>query len=133
MLDLMETFRVSLENGNYSRLHELASDGSRIPVVVDEVKALVVALDAKNWTSKAQKWIPNNVDSKKGKLGELREHLRKVSFLRAGLPIAEEGLAWKLECETELSDNYHCCRLLVRKGTLTFIRSFGWFFSGAND
>lgn len=104
-LELMESFRVSLQSGNYSKLHELASDGSRIPVDVDAIKLLQVALDAKNWTSKAQKWIPSNPESKKGKLFDLREHIEKASMLREKLPLPEEGKsAWTLESEKELSE-----------------------------
>jgi PLU-1-like protein len=105
MLQLMEKFRISLQNGNYARLHELALDGTRIPVDVEAVKLLQVALDAKNWTSKAQKWIPNNLDCKKGKLADLREHMEKAASLRDKLPLAvAEKAAWKLECEKELSE-----------------------------
>jgi hypothetical protein len=115
-LDLMESFRISLKSGNYSKLHELASDGSRIPVDVVTVKLLQVALDAKNWTSKAQKWIPSHSESKKGKLIDLREHIEKAAILREKLPLPEEERStWRLESEKELSEIIEAANLWSEK------------------
>ena len=70
-------------------LHELSSEGNRIPVDVDEAKILQVALDAKNWTAKSQKWIPTAEDGKKAKLEDLRDHRqsRPALFGRIGLAV----------------------------------------------
>jgi hypothetical protein len=103
-LQIWQNLETSLQNGSHSGLHELSSEGNRIPVDVVAVKLLQLALDAKNWTGKALKWIPNNIDSKKGKLCDLREHLDKVSFLRGKLPLPEiERKRWKPAGEYELS------------------------------
>ena len=102
--EIWENLQSSLRNGNHSRLHELSSEGNRIPVDVISVKLLQLALDAKNWTLKAHKWIPNNIDSKKGKLSDLREHLFKVSSFRGKLPLPEnERRRWKPTGEYELT------------------------------
>lgn len=104
-LGLMEVFRRSLLEGGHGALHDLALEGSRIPVDVDEVKMLQVAMDAKLWTSKAEKWIPTCQDSKKGKLAEVREHADKALELRERLPFEEKDKeAWVLQGEKELDD-----------------------------
>jgi hypothetical protein len=104
-LEWMQELQTSLYNGNQISLHELSSEGNRIPVDVDEAKILQIALDAKNWTAKAQKWIPGNQDSKKGKLDDIRDHLDKVPSLRDRLPLSEsEKKAWSPDEEKVLAD-----------------------------
>ncbi len=103
-LEIWHTLETSLQNGNHSGLHDLSSEGNRIPVDVIAVKLLQLALDAKNWTTKALKWIPDNVDSKKGKLCDMREHLGKVTSLRDKLPLSEtERKGWRPAGEYELA------------------------------
>jgi hypothetical protein len=103
MLAWMKAMRQALYDGKQAELHELASEGSRIPVEVDAVKLLQVELDAKNWTQKAKKWIPIDGDSKRGKLDDLREHSEKAVALRDKLTLSEEEKdAWLLEGEAEL-------------------------------
>jgi hypothetical protein len=43
----------------------MATKGTQIPVDIDCIKLLLVEIDAKNWSSKAKKWIPvqNGVDN----------------------------------------------------------------------
>eukprot|EP00980_Cylindrotheca_fusiformis_P010998 scaffold2526_cov131-Cylindrotheca_fusiformis.AAC.14 len=103
MLQWSKHMRAALYGGNQSCLHELASDGNRIPVDVDAVKLLQVELDAKNWSSKAQKWLPGKEDSKKGKLVDIREHVERAQCLRERLPLslADKSL-WVLDGEAEL-------------------------------
>ena len=104
-LEWMRDLQTSLHNGNQIRLHELSSEGNRIPVDVDEAKILQIALDAKNWTAKAQKWIPDVQDSKKGKLGDIRDHLDKVPSLRDRLPLSEsDKKAWSPDGEKVLAE-----------------------------
>mmetsp|Transcript_43531 Transcript_43531/g.49071 ORF Transcript_43531/g.49071 Transcript_43531/m.49071 type:complete len:1967 (-) Transcript_43531:117-6017(-) len=103
-LQIWENLQKSLQNKNHSGLHELSSEGNRIPVDLVAVKLLQLALDAKNWTLKAQKWIPKNIDSRKGKLCDLREHKEKLSFLRSKLPLLEiDKEGWKPVGENELT------------------------------
>jgi len=125
-LQIWQNLQTSLQNGNHNGLHELSSEGNRIPVVVVAVKLLQLALDAKNWTTKTLKWIPNNnIDSKKGKLCDLREHLDKVSSLRGKLPLPEiERKVWKPAGEYELSS------IIVAADS--WIEKYKLFFAGDN-
>ena len=108
-LELVRRIRVALEDGMYNLLHELATDGSRIPVEVDCVKLLQVELDARMWISKAKKWTPCDAEddgesSKRGKLEDLREHVSKAAALRDRLAMsADEKKAWVLDGEDEIS------------------------------
>lgn len=103
-LEIWHNLETSLKNGSHSGLHDLSNEGNRIPVNVTAVKLLQLAFDAKNWTTKALKWIPDSPDSKKGKLSDLREHLAKVSSLREKLPLPEmERQRWKPAGECELT------------------------------
>jgi hypothetical protein len=104
ILAWMKAMRQALYDGKQAELHELASEGSRIPIEVDAVKVLQIELDAKNWTQKAKKWIPVDGDSKRGKLDDLREHCEKAVALRDKLTLSEEDkYAWLLEGEAELN------------------------------
>jgi PLU-1-like protein len=105
LLGLMNNFQRLLVEGAHGQLHDLALEGSRIPVDVDGVKLLQVAMDAKAWTSKAEKWIPTCEDSRKGKLSDVREHADKALELRDRLPLPEtQKEAWILQGEKELDD-----------------------------
>ena len=97
--------RIALLDGRYGRLHELASEGSRIPVDVEPLKLLQVELDAKNWSAKASKWVPcgNGTEGKKGKLDDIREHVYKAELLRDKLTLSEvDKKLWSLEGELAL-------------------------------
>eukprot|EP00543_Licmophora_paradoxa_P019419 CAMPEP_0202468368 /NCGR_PEP_ID=MMETSP1360-20130828/75057_1 /ASSEMBLY_ACC=CAM_ASM_000848 /TAXON_ID=515479 /ORGANISM="Licmophora paradoxa, Strain CCMP2313" /LENGTH=120 /DNA_ID=CAMNT_0049093273 /DNA_START=7 /DNA_END=366 /DNA_ORIENTATION=+ len=80
----MKTIRTSNDE---NRLQDLACEGARIPVEMNHVKMLQLELEAKNWSAKARRWTPGCEDSKKGKLEDLREHLRKGQALRSRLLI----------------------------------------------
>jgi len=56
-LELTNAMRRELDK-NYNLYHELATEGSRIPVEVDCVKLLQVELDARAWSAKARRWLP---------------------------------------------------------------------------
>jgi hypothetical protein len=104
-IEWMGNLQSSLHNGDQVRLHELSSEGNRIPVDVDEAKILQVSLDARNWSAKALKWLPSTPDSKKGKLCDLKEHLEILSSLRKRLPLSDPDRAiWSPEGAKELSD-----------------------------
>jgi ABC-type Na+ transport system ATPase subunit NatA len=114
-IEWMARMRLALKDdakgGTCSRLHDLASEGTRVSVEIDAVKMLQVELDAKSWSAKARKWLPlemmangNDDDdsvSKKGKLEDIREHLQKAEALRDKLVIAEKK-EWALDFEDEL-------------------------------
>lgn len=104
-LEWMSNLNTALHDVDQVSLHELSSEGNRIPVVVDEAKILQVAFDAKNWSMKAKRWVPGMADSKDGKLSDLRDHLGKLSTLRDRLPISDpEKAAWFPEGAKELLD-----------------------------
>ena len=95
------------------QLQDIATEGTRIPVEIDCVKLLLVEIDAKSWSLKAVKWIPNKNDvsddgdgatgGKRAKLVDIRDHLDKAEALRERLALsAEETDAWVIEGEAEL-------------------------------
>ena len=95
--------RQALNEDKSADLHELAMDGSRIPVDVDAVKLLQVELDAKSWAQKARRWLPLNDDGKPGKLDDIRDHVVKGSTLRERLTLCDTQKGeWVLEGEAEL-------------------------------
>lgn len=104
----MRGMRNALNNGKYAHLHDIASEGSRIPVEVDIVKLLQLELDAKNWTTKAKKWVPSLVEGdsstcKKAKLDDLREHLGKAVVLKDRLDLSAAAKeTWTLDGEAEI-------------------------------
>jgi hypothetical protein len=108
MLLWMSCMREALDNGKQAALHEMASEGSRIPVEIDVVKMLQVELDAKNWSLKAKKWIPDDSlgesnSSKRGRLEDLRDHVEKADALRDKLILSDEDKEkWRLDGEIEL-------------------------------
>lgn len=108
LLRWMQGMRGALLNGKYPVLHDLASEGSRIPVEVDLVKLLQLELDAKSWATKAKKWIPNlsmaeNPQSKRGKLEDLREHIGKAAQIREKLDLSASAKeAWTLDGEVAI-------------------------------
>mmetsp|Transcript_3708 Transcript_3708/g.10216 ORF Transcript_3708/g.10216 Transcript_3708/m.10216 type:complete len:1861 (+) Transcript_3708:82-5664(+) len=109
LLSWMTTVRSKLDEGGWvlSSIHDLACEGSRIPVEMDCVKLLQVELDARNWSVKARRWLPDasNADVRKGKLEDIQEHVEKATSLRQRLVLpATEKLEWKLEGEEELQN-----------------------------
>lgn len=98
---------LSKSSWHYSQLFELATAGSRIPVDINFVKMLHIELDARAWSLKAKKWIPDpsvEEGNRKGKLEDLREHLTKAVALRDRLSLsALEKAQWILEGESQLS------------------------------
>lgn len=80
-------------------LHELASEGGRLPVQVDCVQLLQIELEARTWSAKTKKW-----ESRRPKLEELREHVSKSTNLRERLVILDknERECWQLEGEKDV-------------------------------
>jgi hypothetical protein len=70
LLAWMQTMRIALRNGEYNRLHELSSEGSRIPVDVEPLKLLQVELEAKTWSIKASKWTPSDNPGESKRISE---------------------------------------------------------------
>ena len=99
-LSLMRAALHEEKKGRSSRLHELSSEGTRIPVEIEALKLLQLEIDAKSWSSKAMKWIGTE-DCKKGKVEELRDHLFKGGRIREKAFFEEKG-NWVLDGEAEL-------------------------------
>jgi hypothetical protein len=105
MYKWMQNIRLALnpsaEDGDtvVPTLHELASEGGRLPVQVDCVQLLQIEIEAKSWSARARKW-----DSKRPKLEELQEHVSKATNLRERLTIlnSNERDSWRLEGEVEV-------------------------------
>ncbi|GAX11534.1 hypothetical protein FisN_22Lh226 [Fistulifera solaris] len=105
MYKWMQNIRLALnpsaEDGDtvVPTLHELASEGGRLPVQVDCVQLLQIEIEAKSWSARARKW-----DSKRPKLDELQEHVSKATNLRERLTIlnSNERDSWQLEGEVEV-------------------------------
>jgi hypothetical protein len=111
MLEWMKNMREELDDTDARiTLHDLVSEGSRIPVEVDCVKLLQVELDARNWMAKARQWIPStnqgtddSIIGKRGRLDDLRDHVEKAVALRDKIILSpDEKKAWVLDGEAEL-------------------------------
>jgi len=104
MLEWSKGMRTALYEGQQGLLQDIVSDGSRMPVEVEALKVLQVEIDAKNWTSKAQKWLPINEENKKGKLSDLKDHIERAHNLRERLTFAgDQKASWQLTGEAELT------------------------------
>ena len=107
-LEWMRQVRQVLADGVNPQLHELASEGSRMPVECDLVKIMQLEMDARSWSAKARKWIPtpseeNDSTSRRGKLDDLEEHVAKAASLRERLCLPDdEKDKWILDGEEEL-------------------------------
>ncbi len=105
MYKWMQNIRLALnpsaEDGDtvVPTLHELASEGGRLPVQVDCVQLLQIEIEAKSWSARARKW-----DSKRPKLEELQEHVSKATNLQERLTVLDsnERNSWQLEGEEEV-------------------------------
>jgi len=116
------------------QLHDIATEGTRIPVEIDCVKLLLVEIDAKEWSLKAAKWIPNEMADdddcgnvgKKAKLVDIRDHLDKAEALREKIVLSpEEREAWVLEGEAELQAIIDAADEWYQKVRLTLCESCG--------
>eukprot|EP00977_Amphora_coffeiformis_P002794 scaffold528_cov165-Amphora_coffeaeformis.AAC.6 len=127
-LEWMSKIRSKIGEGMNNELHELACDGSRLPVEIDFVQMIHIELDARQWSLKAQKWIPSPEEameeSKQGKIEELREHLEKAAALRGRLPLSDRS-KWILEFEKELTE-------LVDAADKWLTVQYEYYFEGDN-
>lgn len=127
-LEFMARVREKLDQGMIAELHDLACEGSRLPVEVDFVQMIHVELDARQWSTKAEKWLPSPGEkfepSKRGKIEELREHLKKAASLRERLAPSDRA-AWPLRFESQLGD-------VVGKANAWFENEYDVYFDGDN-
>lgn len=125
-LEWMARIRKKIEGGMNNQLHELACEGSRLPVEVDFVQMMHIELDARQWSAKAQKWLMSEGQifdpSKQGKIEELKDHLVKAQALKARLHAGDRP-RWKLNFETEVSQ-------VVSDADKWFEERYGFYFEG---
>ncbi|GKY97092.1 hypothetical protein MPSEU_000667700 [Mayamaea pseudoterrestris] len=105
-LEWINRIRQALNDGFNPHFHELASEGSRMPVDCDLFKILQVEMDARTWSATARRWIPSDADepaSKRGKLEDLEEHVEKAIAIRERLCLSDDQKReWELDGEAEL-------------------------------
>lgn len=90
----LRCIRQALEDSDrFGSLHELASEGSRLPVQVDAAHWLQVEIEARTWSARARRWA-----QKSPKLEDLREHVIKGKQLHDKI----NAIEWDLPGEREL-------------------------------
>ncbi len=108
----------SLKSGDKEKIDELldlAVQGSRLPVEINILQLLQIAIDSKDWSLKGECWLPSSGELfKKGKIDDLRNHvdLAQSIISKAGLLTGREG-QWNLEYLEEISD-------IVRKADIWY-------------
>lgn len=81
----LSKIRNTLEYGDEDKvasLLELSSQGSRLPVDSHLSHLLQTAVDARNWSLKAKKWVPTSDGQfKRGKIEDLQDHLENAELI----------------------------------------------------
>ena len=101
----------TLQNDNehlINNLIDLAAQGSRIPVEISFIQLLHIAIDGRNWSLKAKRWIPNipGEPSRRGKIEDLRDHLLLAESIRnKAKQIINGATDWIFEFEENLLFN----------------------------
>jgi len=104
----LNSMRKSLDDGNEDKaktLVDLAAQGSRLPVDVMFLQLLQTAIDSRNWSQKAKRWIPcaSGNNFKRGKIGDLMDHLKGAHGIHEKIRKLTDGKhQWQLECEKSL-------------------------------
>jgi hypothetical protein len=106
LADWLLDMRNTLRNGDeetISELLDLCSQGSRLPVEVNLYHLLQIAVDARNWSSKAKRWIPG-ADShfKRGKIEDLEDHLASADDISEKARKLTEKSDFQLEFLSDL-------------------------------
>ena len=102
MVEALMTFE---EEDRVNKLLELSSQGLRLPVEIEPLGLLQVAIDARNWSMKARRWIPSLSGDhwKRGKLEDIEEHLEQADAIREKRKtLASRKSDWTLYHEKEL-------------------------------
>lgn len=108
---MMETLKSGADD-SVTALIELSSKGSRLPVEVDFLHLLQTAIDARNWSQKAKRWVPSAGDQfKRGKIEDLQDHLdsaedisKRAKKLTEGKAELELDFAHEIEATVEKSE-----------------------------
>jgi hypothetical protein len=99
--------RKTLKGGSddtISALVELLSQGSRLPVEIDFLQLLQTAIDARNWSQKARRWVPSAGDQfKRGKIEDLQDHLDSSNdIIKKAKQLTDGKTEWQLDYADEL-------------------------------
>lgn len=103
----LSRMRYTLEYGDeetVGSLLELSSQGSRLPVESNLFHLLQTAVDARNWSLKAKKWVPTSDGQlKRGKIEDLQDHLDNAELISERASELTDGKAnFRLEFFDEL-------------------------------
>ncbi len=84
---------------------DLSAQGSRLPVEINILQLLQTAIDSRNWSAKAKKWVPSSGDQyKRGKIEDLRDHLEAASTIVQKANTLTDGKSeWNLNFAEEVS------------------------------
>jgi hypothetical protein len=87
-------------------LKELSTTGARLPVDVEFVHLLQTAIDGRNWSLKARRWVPSSGDQyRRGKIDDLMDHLEFSKTIVAKFNKLTDNLVeWKLDYSDELQE-----------------------------
>lgn len=85
-------------------LKELSTTGARLPVEVEFVHLLQTAIDGRNWSLKAKRWVPSSGDQfRRGKIDDLMDHLEFSKTIIAKFnKLTDDLVDWKLDYSDEL-------------------------------
>lgn len=84
---------------------DLAAEGSKLPVEINALQLLQVAIDSRNWSLKAKKWIPNSCDQfRRGKIDDLRDHLESAEVIvKKANMLTDDKSNWNFEYQKDVS------------------------------
>lgn len=109
LYDWLKAMLHSLKDENKEKVDELinlAAEGSRLSVDIDLLKLLQIAIDSKNWSTKAENWLPGaGANFKKGKIDDLIEHADEAQMIVEKVETLTNGeKEWSLKYEKEIRE-----------------------------
>ena len=105
LLKMMESMK-NEDDETMSIIIDLAAQGLRLPVEIDVLQLLQTAIDSRNWSVKAMKWLPSSCDQyKRGKIDDLQEHLNSAEIILKRAKMLTDGkYEWQLDYQEEISN-----------------------------
>ncbi len=100
--------RQVLQNGEdedvAAALVTLSAEGSRLSVEINIWQLLQTAIDARNWSQKAKRWVPSSGDQfRRGKIEDINDHLDGSNAISSRANALTDGKCdWDLEYAKEL-------------------------------
>lgn len=85
---------------------DLADEGTRLPVDINVLQLLQTAIDSRNWSIKAKKWLPRSGEQyKRGKIEELEDHLDEAGVIINNAKMLTDGkCVWELDFKADISE-----------------------------